>query len=90
MNRLKFKAKNYSPRILNFREQYQADRVIVAYYPFLESRIKAFSIALKKAFSMLIIAFRLLMRKVPQSIEKGSEYAYHAFFEAILKGEQDD
>jgi len=46
-------------------EKYQTGHVIVTYYPFLESRIRAFSIGLKKSFWMLIASFRLIMRISP-------------------------
>lgn len=45
-----------------FWEIYETHRVKANYYLLRESRIRAFCIALRNAFWMLILAFRILMR----------------------------
>ena len=50
---------------LLYWEIYVTHQVKASYYPRKESRIRAFYIALEKAFWMLILAFRILMRISP-------------------------
>ena len=51
-------------KILEFREIYEIGRVMVIYYPW-ESRILMFFKTIKRAFLMLVVAFRILMRISP-------------------------
>ncbi len=50
---------------LEFREIYEVDNIKVIYYGWEKSRIMTFFMAIKKAFIILVVAFRILMRISP-------------------------
>lgn len=50
---------------ISFREIYRTSDVHVIYYGWEKSRIMAFFMAIKRAFFILVVAFRILMRISP-------------------------
>ena len=63
--KMKKTEKDLNMGVIWFRENYKFNRVHVTYYPGLDTRFKAFCIALEKSISMLVVAFRVLLRIDP-------------------------
>ncbi|MCK5127948.1 MAG: hypothetical protein KAR42_16945 [candidate division Zixibacteria bacterium] len=51
---------------IHFREIYEIDNVMATYYPWEQLRIMTFFMLTKKAFILLIVAMRLLLRIEPK------------------------
>lgn len=51
---------------IHFREIYRTSDVHVVYYGWEKSRIMAFFMAIKRAFFILVVAFRILLKIEPE------------------------